>query len=188
MEKPTRRLLSAMFYQSILSRPSQSVPVHGISHLAKSLQTSASCNFTTSLAFLVALIAHLLRLIHPHRPSFLISLCFITLSPLSIPWLYYGFLATENPITTVSKIPNVYIDLKSNSILRFYIASYTFDGSFLGIKPLVNDLQVCSSTIDWRFAGHNTNATCNLNVAFLRSNNTETLFYELCKFILTQSC
>lgn len=96
--------------------------------------------------------------------------------------MYYGFLITESAITTVSKIPNVYVDLAERAQMQYYLARYMFDGTFLGMKPLENELNLCDNTLDWKNTGHNINATCHVNLAYLADDNTETIFYELCKF------
>lgn len=107
--------------------------------------------------------------------------CLITSSPLQMPWLYYGFLTTETAITTLSKIPSIYVDLAARSRLDFYLGEYTMEGKFLGIRPLDNTINVCGESMDWLNIGHNVNNTCYLNLAFLAENKTETIFYELCK-------
>lgn len=92
-------------------------------------------------------------------------------------------MTTETAITTVSKIPNLYVDLAERAQLQFYLAEYTVNGNFLGMKPLNNELNICGGSVAWKNTGHNVNITCHENVAFLADNATETIFYELCKWL-----
>lgn len=107
--------------------------------------------------------------------------------PEGIPWLYYGFLNTETAISTVSKAPNIIVDItltSSYSSLAFVGAKYALNGTYLGLFNVSTEFQFCPDLISlkWFNAGHNYNVNCNLNIYNLAFSGSETIFYELCIF------
>ncbi|KAJ3201303.1 hypothetical protein HK099_002292, partial [Clydaea vesicula] len=104
--------------------------------------------------------------------------------PEGIPWLYYGLLTTESSLTTVTKVPNVTLDISAtmeSSTLNFVLASYTIDGKFLGLRNLSSEFQFCDSDQSWLQVGHNFNTSCTLNIFELADQNStiETIFHDL---------
>jgi hypothetical protein len=69
--------------------------------------------------------------------------------------------------------------------LTFYLASYTFQGQFLGFTQLSTELELCPVAKDTgvRYTKFGTNFLnkCSFDIASVFYNFTQTMFYELCK-------
>lgn len=111
--------------------------------------------------------------------------------PEEMPWLYYGILSDESADVTLRKTLDLDVSFTTSPTstevnkLPFVVAKYSKEGEFLGLAPLGNELQLCSSNVQdptayLRF-GKTHQESCKLDLTLLKKTLPETIFYDLCE-------
>lgn len=107
----------------------------------------------------------------------------------TLPWYDYGDdrdvlnsnLKSEVSLTMVSA--DDFADRQRVHVLKFMLASYAADGTFLGLDELAGQLQLCDGTdqdkVKWRKFGTNFENRCSINLNELMAKHPTTTFYDL---------
>lgn len=102
--------------------------------------------------------------------------------PQNNPFINYGNSALYNIIIDSDDISTSF---RYRQTLIFYLATYRPNGTFVGMKPLSDQLQMCHDlnkfSQAWRSYGFNYDISCDLNLSFLDSvdnNLFDIFFYE----------
>lgn len=105
--------------------------------------------------------------------------------PNEMPWLYYGLLNSQSASTITSKAVDVYVSFSSQPVspevnsLPIYLATYTLNGTYLGLRLFSTEANMCSSSErnSQLVMGDNTVQSCSLDLSQFNSSSA-TLFYD----------
>ncbi len=101
-----------------------------------------------------------------------------------MPWLYYS----ADPRTTLTST-DITMAVSFQTTLAYYLASYSLNGTFLGLIKLTNQLLLCSQTSDYATQSTKTSflkfgsyyeSVCDFDASILLHNTTrEMVFYDM---------
>lgn len=109
--------------------------------------------------------------------------------PVGMPWLYYGLISNQGSDVDTAKTVNLDVTFSSNPTanlvnkLPIVLAAYALNGTFLGLKPLEDVMQLCKTDADptqFLKFGSNYQKSCYIDTNTLLKNLPETFFYDPC--------
>lgn len=97
-----------------------------------------------------------------------------------LPWLYYD---TAQVATLLSEVPLQVALSGTQSVLKYVVAAYAINGTFLGMQPFAEQLQLCTGVAADPSAflrvGTALKVSCSLDVGRLLAFFPEPVFYDL---------
>jgi Meckelin (Transmembrane protein 67) len=169
--------------------------------VAKLLEIYVCCKCTVKTVLLAHFLFVTIANEHPLKPFIQIGMTLLSFSAcLSfflrheyMPWLYYS----SDPVSVVtSTAVEMKMAFQSSgtgtsepvSVLTFYLAVYSLNGTYLGLELLSNQLQLCAQTSDYATQstkpsfldfGNYFENRCDFDTQVLLTNATETVFYDM---------